>query len=455
MVTFVRLDRRRIPLDLTQETRNLTYDASSGSAVPHWSITEPAQNSPPRRGRPPFMTREYPITLPAARNTPGYNGVWQANPPNEPTRDATLPTLSTLHTLYTLPTMLPPPPPSSSLAAASPSMPVLGPRVPLTGERVPLPSFQAVISETKKRKRDDNDEGEEEEEEEGDEPLTLPPLRSFPSSTSPSSPGASSSTGLTSNPSRSPNATTTSSPASQRRRTTPPVNEGRACSYRRTPTQEFRALWDQTQSQRFYVVSRKRGGTPQWPEEMIEVADSVGGVHNVRVNEVPSCDCNEAQYESHCKHLIYVLSKVLHARYDLVYQIALVSPELREIFINAPPIDPPVDAKYDNAKRKDVEGECPICFDELNKDSSEELVWCRLSCGQNFHKACFDNWVRVRGRHTCPLCRGKWASDNGVTGNGPNVANGANQSYPNHGERWLYSEWRGKLPDLYVDDMLC
>lgn len=44
-----------------------------------------------------------------------------------------------------------------------------------------------------------------------------------------------------------------------------------------------------------------------------------------------------------------------------------------------------------DGNRKPIEGDCPICFMEF--ESNEELVWCKAACGNNIHKACFEQWA--------------------------------------------------------------
>lgn len=104
---------------------------------------------------------------------------------------------------------------------------------------------------------------------------------------------------------------------------------------------------------------------------------------------------------------------MLRAPFEYVYQLALLSSELRTIFENAPPIKTPETASSDK-NRKAVEGDCPICFMELEEEGKEEVVWCRAACGQNFHKECFQTWAKTRsgtGHITCPLCRSVWQGD--------------------------------------------
>jgi hypothetical protein len=46
-------------------------------------------------------------------------------------------------------------------------------------------------------------------------------------------------------------------------------------------------------------------------------------------------------------------------------------------------------------------------------DPNENIVWCKASCGQNFHKDCFEQWKRSKngGRVTCVYCRAEWQED--------------------------------------------
>lgn len=48
------------------------------------------------------------------------------------------------------------------------------------------------------------------------------------------------------------------------------------------------------------------------------------------------------------------------------------------------------------ARRKKISGECPICYEEF-EPKNEEIVWCKATCGNNLHKACFEAW---RQRHS-------------------------------------------------------
>lgn len=174
------------------------------------------------------------------------------------------------------------------------------------------------------------------------------------------------------------------------------------------------------------MLSRARAGTPDCPEETVELAGSTGNVYTVVVARQPTCDCPHARGGNQCKHVLYVLSRVLRAPYEYVYQLALLSTELKEIFAGAPPAvrdgkeEEEEEGGDRGGKRKPVEGDCPICFCEMEAagGGAEAVVWCRAACGQNIHEGCFETWAATKRRQgggggevTCPYCRSVWKGD--------------------------------------------
>ena len=89
---------------------------------------------------------------------------------------------------------------------------------------------------------------------------------------------------------------------------------------------------------------------------------------------------------------------MLKAPAHLEYQLAFLSPELREIFARCPM--PSADASDGNedsdalSKRKAIEGDCPICFMPFESNERDDIVWCRAACGNNIHRACFEQWAK-------------------------------------------------------------
>ena len=182
--------------------------------------------------------------------------------------------------------------------------------------------------------------------------------------------------------------------------------------------QSFITTMDRAVTQRMFVIDRKRHinddcphSTPDCPMETIDLAGTTGNCYQVVITHSPTCTCpNFVNGNSHCKHIIYVLIKVLKVTGDLQYQAAFLTSELREIFDKAGPLpSDTVSAEDKDGKRKPVEGECPICVEDLDP-KTEEIVWCHAACGNNLHRTCFDQWAASKrgGVVTCPCCRTSW-----------------------------------------------
>lgn len=152
------------------------------------------------------------------------------------------------------------------------------------------------------------------------------------------------------------------------------------------------------------------------------MAGSTGHIYTIEIKLLPSCDCPHAKKGNQCKHVVFVMLKVLKAPEAVAYQLALTISELRDVMKNAPPIlGVDTDGKNgteqpgEDPNRKPVQGECPICYDELT-EGGEPIIYCKASCGNNLHEACMKNWLKVGVKPTCPYCRAKWVQDTGFDG---------------------------------------
>jgi len=64
------------------------------------------------------------------------------------------------------------------------------------------------------------------------------------------------------------------------------------------------------------------------------VLGSTGNVYNVRIAQTPHCSCPDHERGNLCKHIIFVLLRVLglSASSELVYQTSLLQKELSYLF---------------------------------------------------------------------------------------------------------------------------
>ncbi|KAL1591191.1 hypothetical protein WHR41_00387 [Cladosporium halotolerans] len=191
--------------------------------------------------------------------------------------------------------------------------------------------------------------------------------------------------------------------------------ERRLRRWRSHPPSTYLEVRDRALTQRMFALDRQRScSDAEHPIETVSLAGTTGNVYTITIDKVPSCDCPHAKKGNQCKHIAYVLSRVLRAPQHLEYQLAFISSELREIFENAPPLpSETAENAVKDGNRKPIEGDCPICCVDFEPDNREEIVYCKASCGNNIHKECFSQWAATkRGQNvTCPFCRAPWQGD--------------------------------------------
>ena len=176
------------------------------------------------------------------------------------------------------------------------------------------------------------------------------------------------------------------------------------------------------------------------------VAGSTGNIYTVQIANIPTCTCPDfLRKQDLCKHIFFVLLKCIGIEENsfLLYQKAFLNSEIKELFIKmeqrrtggAVQASAAVRAAYqkragvggtagtkDNddeddgtVKRKSLEADadCPICFDPLEEGT---LVFCRGTCGTNFHAGCIQRWMAQAAHRNCPNCRQPWFDPNSSSG---------------------------------------
>lgn len=202
----------------------------------------------------------------------------------------------------------------------------------------------------------------------------------------------------------------------KKRKKKDPTEEKRLERWRARAPISYQKIRDRALTQRMFVLDRQRDiSNPDHPTETVSLAGTTGNVYTITIGKVPSCNCPHALKGNQCKHIVYVLARVLRVPSHLEYQLAFISSELQEIFVRAPPLpSEQAESSKKDGNRKPLEGECPICcvdFEPENTD--EEVVYCKAACGNNVHKECFEQWAATKkGKSvTCPFCRTPWQGD--------------------------------------------
>ncbi|KIK07088.1 hypothetical protein K443DRAFT_673661 [Laccaria amethystina LaAM-08-1] len=192
-------------------------------------------------------------------------------------------------------------------------------------------------------------------------------------------------------------------------------------------------------SQRFFMIERRRNGGEL--QEEFSVLGSTSNVYTVTIGRKPKCNCPDTIRGNHCKHIMFVLLKVLQVPQtsNLWYQKGLLTSELETIFARAPlaPNDvtnPRVREAYDralgrpststapaaapesSAGKKRIPGpedDCPVCYDGMEGVAEASLVFCD-ECGNALHQECFAQWRQTSQNQgkalTCVWCRSPWAT---------------------------------------------
>mmetsp|Transcript_39802 Transcript_39802/g.65162 ORF Transcript_39802/g.65162 Transcript_39802/m.65162 type:complete len:479 (+) Transcript_39802:186-1622(+) len=213
---------------------------------------------------------------------------------------------------------------------------------------------------------------------------------------------------------------------------------------KRASSQKTRERISRARRQRLFMIDAK---IVSEIEREYAVLGSTGNVYTVTIGTLHECTCPDFAKGNLCKHVLFVLLKVLRvdSSSEYVYQKALLSTELAEIFAAAPRTlfsssvlaNAAVRSKYKQSvgeddedvgegegeeeeeeatvERKPLEGDCPVCMDEI--DGSEATTYCRARCGNNVHVECFNEWkgnaLRAAQPVLCMFCRCEWQYEAG------------------------------------------
>ncbi|KAL5340029.1 hypothetical protein BJX70DRAFT_397265 [Aspergillus crustosus] len=190
-----------------------------------------------------------------------------------------------------------------------------------------------------------------------------------------------------------------------------PPAERRLRRFRKQAPRTFQERLQRATTQRMFVVGQTVAGTDEIPELTFDIVGSTGNIYKTFIGKEPTCSCPDGMKGNQCKHICYVLVKVLNAPTHLQYQLAFLTTELREIYEKSPlrQVKDKAEDHDTDGKRKPVEGDCPICFTEFEPET-ESIVWCRAACGNNIHKTCFQQWAATQNAQgvRCVYCRAPW-----------------------------------------------
>jgi hypothetical protein len=242
------------------------------------------------------------------------------------------------------------------------------------------------------------------------------------------------------------NAATGVAAASPKLKRAPPreTPEKRLTRFRGSCPMKTQQRIDRARTQRMYLVTKDETADMESLSCNFIVLGSTGNVYKVGIQRVPHCTCPDHAKGNLCKHILFVLLKVMAvpSHSPLVYQSAWIGSELKEMLegmqrrfqqvSGAVLANRAVQESYSKLKQGDTssidnkepdnapsgvarrtdEEDCPICFDALGGDTTK-TTYCRSRCGANFHQECIQHWLKQqRAKPTCPMCRGPWEDAN-------------------------------------------
>lgn len=184
----------------------------------------------------------------------------------------------------------------------------------------------------------------------------------------------------------------------------------------------IQARIDRALTQRLYLIDR----VANLDNHTFRVIGSTGNLYTVSIGNSIKCDCPDPL--NTCKHIIFVLCKILRipSTSPVITQTKFSPEQMIDILSNEATFQVSkndmanqrvINALHNNnddnnniRKSFEQDAECPICYESLD---DSELVWCKLTCGNNFHKDCFTKWANSTSKISCPLCRSPWINETG------------------------------------------
>eukprot|EP00250_Pteridium_aquilinum_P001242 c11450_g1_i1 orf=69-1001(-) len=219
-----------------------------------------------------------------------------------------------------------------------------------------------------------------------------------------------------------------------------PVQETRLARFLPKPSASVRERISRAFAHRLYLIDKELSGSPPSSCHFF-ILGATGNVYTVKLGLVPSCTCPDHAKGNTCKHILFVMLRVLKLPCDdpRVWQKALLTSELHALLHNLSVNDAvlasgivrqrfkqitgessTVDIQSSKSVQREIDGDCPICYEPMASSSvkpSEPVVFCK-TCGNNVHADCFKRWSQSKknGRPTCIYCRALWESEAKVEG---------------------------------------
>ncbi|KAJ3016865.1 UNVERIFIED_CONTAM: hypothetical protein HDU68_011976 [Siphonaria sp. JEL0065] len=191
----------------------------------------------------------------------------------------------------------------------------------------------------------------------------------------------------------------------------------RTYAFRDQPTKVLKQRIERALSLRQRLLA-KRVISPTHTDYKV-ISSTQGAAYTCSLKKDPECECVDWEVGKNCKHLLFVLLKVLKRDPSdpLVYQKSLLQEELEDIFRVGRQYDPIYLYQQTRlrSESKDLpvrvpikDDSCALCYETFI--DGDDTIWCQASCGGNIHKECWAAWKRAAHKAMimirCPHCGG-------------------------------------------------
>lgn len=217
-----------------------------------------------------------------------------------------------------------------------------------------------------------------------------------------------------------------------------PEKETRVARFLPKPSTAVRERILRAFTHRLYLIEKNLSGDPPSACDFF-VLGATGNVYTVTLSIVPSCTCPDHARGNTCKHILFVMLRVLKLPCvdPRVWQKALLPSELQALLHNLSVNDAvlasdPVRYRFKQITgecstseapkplQRDIDGDCPVCYEPMASNDGkplEPVVFCKM-CGNNVHSDCFKRWSqsKTHDRVTCIYCRALWERDDKIEG---------------------------------------
>eukprot|EP00761_Pharyngomonas_kirbyi_P010489 gb/GECH01010509.1/.p1 GENE.gb/GECH01010509.1/~~gb/GECH01010509.1/.p1 ORF type:complete len:628 (+),score=78.77 gb/GECH01010509.1/:1-1884(+) len=178
----------------------------------------------------------------------------------------------------------------------------------------------------------------------------------------------------------------------------------------RKPSENVKSLIDEANSARLFLLQENG------PTSFTIKQEGHRKKYRVTIGNVQRCSCHSSL--TLCIHILYVMIKVFRIppQNPVVWQLSLIDREISEILNGRMVIMQNRNKSVEKKKqmsvtRRPIDDLCVICQEDMNPHRSY-IVWCKTSCGNNFHEECMREWAKHRtsigDSVSCPFCRVEW-----------------------------------------------